>query len=786
MPKTSNWPRPIRHAVARLNDFLSPSGDVDFLGNRNAPIAPATPPPENIEGKRERPDGRQFGASGTPIMSGFISDMQEYNPELRGRNAFPIYEQMRRTDADVAGLLLACKLPIRSAQFQIVPGADQNEPEYAFAQEIADFVKECLFGGLEYQNANGVNFSQRFESVIENALLCLEFGCSGHEDLWRIDGDRIRLRKIAPRLPMTFYQFIVEPDGETLQSIVQWGYRGSQWVTTAIPANKFTLFSLGQEGANFYGRSILRPIYPHWFMKQGLYRIDSIACERNGMGIPVITMGEQVDTDSRDRALQWTEMLTANEATSLTLPFGWKLELVAVSGKVKDLIPSIQHQSEMICRAGLAMFMSLGSSQTGSRALGNVMVDFFQLSEEAMGKFICDTITETTIRRLVDFNYARTSGKPLPYPRLVIPNIAVLNPLDIMTALKDAGDARIDFLQPDDETENWLRKKIGMPMKSTEGARPRFAPVADRIQSDESGTPQEIEAGKGAPIAKKPAPALKPADPKKKDSELSKVHLSDRVTRDLMPHELKHNFDGHWERQDKTQNQIRRILAGALPGLIRNVATRAAMLPPEHLESLTVPLDRALIARLTNAIELAHKYGKAQLYAERYRATKRPASEKAQRVKLSTELSAEQDAPGLIARTTIADVYNGLTSRVKAAHVDAYKKGERDSELTQSIIDALDEMSDMYLDRAAMEGARSAVVGGRYAALEELQEEIRSYARSEAMDQNTCEACQAGDGDEWESLDDVSWSPGDDCEGADACRGQLMPIFADEGTVQLE
>ena len=61
------------------------------------------------------PDLTTIGAAGTPVLSGFITDLQEYNPQMRGRTALAVYEQMRRSDADVAAALAACKLPIRSA-----------------------------------------------------------------------------------------------------------------------------------------------------------------------------------------------------------------------------------------------------------------------------------------------------------------------------------------------------------------------------------------------------------------------------------------------------------------------------------------------------------------------------------------------------------------------------------------------------------------------------------------------------------------------------------------------
>ena len=156
------------------------------------------------------------------------------HPRLEGREGFRIYEQMRRSDADVAAALAACKLPIRAADWQVVPAEESvrqptdrsQESEgsktsstgagrvtQAKAKEVAEFVRENLFGGLESPTLSGHWMTQSFESVIENALLSLDFGCAAHEDLWHVEGGRVRLRRLAGRLPLTFYRFHVEPDG---------------------------------------------------------------------------------------------------------------------------------------------------------------------------------------------------------------------------------------------------------------------------------------------------------------------------------------------------------------------------------------------------------------------------------------------------------------------------------------------------------------------------------------------------------------------------------------------
>lgn len=273
------------------------------------------------------------------------------------------------------------------------------------------------------------------------------------------------------------------------------------------------------------------------------------------------------------------------------------------------------------------------------------------------------------------------------------------------------------------------------------------------------------------------------------DQDSDDVELTE-LTRPPLPHERKHDFQGHAERQDKTQNAVRRILASSKMALIADAARRASSLNPETLGTLQLPYARQLAARIAGSSKIAHQYGYDQVYAERYRATKRPKTTAV--VRLSTidddaqaaADSAEQDTPELIAKAAVADLQNWITSRSKGAHVDAYTKGLRDQVLQQAIEDNLTAGSDAMLDRIAAEAARSSVAGGRYTALLELQSEIAKYARSEAMDRNTCGPCQVGDGQEWKSLAEVTWSPGDDCEGGDACRGQLLPIFADEGTVQ--
>src|SRR2546427_9746798 len=102
----------------------------------SAPLqsAPVAPVPAPTPGDRPLAPGSvprgefesTFGISGTPIPSGFLYDLGEYNPELAGRSALPTYEKMRRGDAQVRATLAACKLPVQSAKWEVIAAEDRN------------------------------------------------------------------------------------------------------------------------------------------------------------------------------------------------------------------------------------------------------------------------------------------------------------------------------------------------------------------------------------------------------------------------------------------------------------------------------------------------------------------------------------------------------------------------------------------------------------------------------------------------------------------------------------
>jgi hypothetical protein len=74
------------------------------------------------------------------------------------------------------------------------------------------------------------------------------------------------------------------------------------------------------------------------------------------------------------------------------LPNGAELRFRGVEGTLPDVLASLRYGDEQMAAAFLAMFTKLGTTETGSRAVGESLIDFFVLAQEAVAKAVrrCD------------------------------------------------------------------------------------------------------------------------------------------------------------------------------------------------------------------------------------------------------------------------------------------------------------------------------------------------------------------------------------------------------------
>jgi phage gp29-like protein len=697
----------------------------------------------------------EVGATGTPIFGGFLRELGEYNSTMAWPAAYLVFEEMRRSDAHVASTLWASKLPIRGAEWKMQAPKNPTPIE----QEATDFCEETMFDG-----------DNDFDAMLENALLCLDFGAALQENVFKIDGNRVRLAKTAPRLPLTFYRWICDPGTDNLRTIEQLGYRAGQYVRTELPMERCTLFTFRQEGANFTGQSLLRQMYQHWYIKSGLYRVDAIACERNGMGIPVITMGAEWKAEDKLTALDWVGKLTAHQRTGLVLPPSWTFALEGVKGNLRDPKEAIQHHGTLITLVGLAQFMMMGQSgkASGNRSLGETMSDFFFMGLQATAKYIAQRINGSLVKQLCDYNFAGLTR----YPKLVPQQIMALNFDAIVDALSKLGQGGIMTATP--SLEAWVRERIGAPeADSATIVRER----AKKTTSLPAAAPGAAAAGK-TPADKTPA-AEEEETPEEKvaGADVAGLNLR-RAPRGAEKHlALSEIISG----LDKGRADVAAALRGARPRVQAEVIHKLVDAPVRNMHRVSVAPDERLTADVEGILRGVHGFGHEQVTKERASQLAGHAPGDAAKIRMA---DAKRDQIGLYADGVVSKFTNNLTARAANAAVNR-KRNAGDAtkgDVIQGIGADLDDQSDKWIDGLAGEGANEAFADGRQAGYEQYKDEIGKVIYSALLDPMTCDPCGQADGDEGATPDDLQAVPNPDCDGGDKCRCVHVFVFSDEGT----
>lgn len=400
----------------------------------------------------------------------------ETTPELIWPQSVYVYDQMRRTDSQVASVLRAVTLPVRRTPWRIDPAGARAR--------VVKFVADDL--GLPIVGKTPTvapRLKDRFSwpEHLRQALLMLVFGHYYFEQVYRVDGDgaAAHLRKLAPRPPKTIERIDIAADGG-LVAIKQYWTSGDA-VPKPIPVNRLVAYVHDREGGNWLGSSLLRPAYKHWLIKDRLLRVQAQTIERNGMGIPLYKGQDGASSEDLAAGKNMATAWRAGEAAGSAVPFGADLVLRGVEGTLPDADPAIRYHDEQIARAVLAHFLNLGT-QTGSWALGTTFADFFTLSLQTLAQQIADTVTSHVIEDLVDVNF----GEDEPAPRLIFDEIGSRQAAtaEALKALVDAG-----IVHPDQVLEETSRQQYGLPPADPATATAPPQPATPATPTPEPPTP---------------------------------------------------------------------------------------------------------------------------------------------------------------------------------------------------------------------------------------------------------------------------------------------------------
>ncbi len=392
-----------------------------------------------------------IGTSGTDISGNRINE--DYLQKLDQTQGADIWDEMRRSDDQIAMLLRVVKNPIMSARWFISPADDSEE-----AQKIADFVEHILFHDMGTRR-----HPKTFEKFKREALTSVEFGYSIFEITYKVVfddevfGTYNGLSGIDWRSPRTIEEWIIRKNGE-LEAVRQ--LDNSQRAQNVFIPGRFILHIAAEmEGDNYEGISMLRPIYGNWLRKDMLRKLQMIGIERAATGVPIGTIPEgQLNTPAQKALENTLSRFVSHEQQYLTLPDnGFKIDSLKIEHDADKVDKAIQSENIGMAKSFLANFMELGLSGSGSYALGTDLSDIFLSGIEVYANAITTPVNIKLIPHLVDMNF----GRQRSYPELKIEGIndkVGKEFAEVMAILTDKN-----LVQVTDRLRETMHKKFNLP-----------------------------------------------------------------------------------------------------------------------------------------------------------------------------------------------------------------------------------------------------------------------------------------------------------------------------------
>jgi SPP1 gp7 family putative phage head morphogenesis protein len=634
---------------------------------------------------------KEIGASGTTNFQGII-DTDEYVSDLSGSKLYTTVDKMRWSDASVQAALLMCELPIRSAEWDVEAASEDAQDE-----EIAKFVRDNLFNDLTIT----------WEDVIRQILLMLPYGCMAFEVVYKLTDDRkVAWRKWAPRLPKTIYKWNTDKNGE-LESITQRTYKSGNFIEIDIPAEKLMVFVHRREGDNYLGTSILRQAYKHWFFRDKYYKIDAVATERAGIGIPKIQLPDGFTDDDYDEAVKVGENLRGHEKAYVVYKEGWEIEMMDMkSQSTKGTEEMLEHHTREILKSVLAQFIDLGSGATGSYALAKDQSKMFLTAIDALAKQIEDVINDE-IKKLVDYNWTVED-----YPKLTHTDLGIKDVEELSNAIQKLTFAGV--ITADSHLEDYMRKVLKLPEKPEEVENEQEQPNPDKEP------PEEIE------------------EEEDEEQEEKPVKASENYFRELTKAERRVKFKEIEDYLDRTEelfiNKIRSLLMSEKPRLLNKFETAIRNKDFSTLQKIALQMKGKYAELYREHMKDLFEYGKLKASYE---------------IKQPAPPTPESENNRIVDESIYFVNYNEEKLLSDLKEISAVCLIDEDITPEQAM-DKLENAYDTFLNRNVPASSSLVTSGelnnGRQFTFEQYKDELYGYQWSAILDGRTCNYCASMDG----------------------------------------
>lgn len=411
----------------------------------------------------------EIGRSGLNFSDGTVTE--EFLPQLRGRQAIRVYQEMSENDPTIGAVLFAIDMLMRQVKWKVLPGVDGSPKD-------VQFLEECMG-----------DMSMSWSDLISEVMTMLTFGFSFHEIVYKRrqgeDGERrskyddgkIGWQKIAHRSQDSLDRWQFDESGGIV-GFVQKPPPTFNEVT--IPMEKGLLFRTSTRKGNPEGRSVLRSAYRPWFFKKRIEEVEGIGIERDLAGLPFAKIPSEylanTATAEQQAVANGIRDILRNVRQDRQAGVLWPndrdddgnelftFELISSAGsRMFATTEIIERYDRRITMVVLADFILLGHEKVGSFALSSDKTDIFAVALGAWLRHIEDVFNRFAVPRLFELNGAE--GKSLPmikHEDIEKPNLNMLG--QFLTQLNGMGMP----LFPDENLEKHMRDLVGLPEPTEE------------------------------------------------------------------------------------------------------------------------------------------------------------------------------------------------------------------------------------------------------------------------------------------------------------------------------
>lgn len=379
-----------------------------------------------------------------------------------------------RNEPQIAAILAVYFLAIERARWAVDGDGCRDE----VTQQIADDVGLPVKGtDAEPTGARRRKFC--WSDHLRVSLLDQVYGHMGFEQGWVQTGGMWRLNQVQERMPQTVAELHLNSDG-TLASLEQRAEIAGKPPIIKTSNNALVWYVNQREGSNYFGRSMLRPSYPAWLIKDQVMRVHATSIRRFGLGVPGVEAPPGATPAQVQAAGNLAANFKASDHAGNGMPPGFKFTLTGMTGNVPDAVAFLAYLDQQMTRSTLTSLLDMPTSQRGSRALGETIMDVMVYAQQAVADQHAAAATSQIVVPLVDANW----GENEPAPQICVGDVGA----DLELTAQDINFLfQWGALVNDRPLEDWIRQRYGLPPVDEETRAVRAAAPAAAVDPAAEG-----------------------------------------------------------------------------------------------------------------------------------------------------------------------------------------------------------------------------------------------------------------------------------------------------------